>query len=333
VYMQSTDVNRTIQSGYSELMGIYPPQVANPPKLTTGEHKSLTTGRGMPRMNIRDASTINQQLGENPLPNGFVSVPISTFVDKSLLDDVSYSGCQYAQDEVTDRRYDDVTYQDYMWIANFVRDPLAEALGVSELVMDVQSFHDVYDYSDAFVAMEYEGLPFVVEGTFDANTYYEMRTLQKIELVGMFTRDTRRLAFSRMMRKPLEAMQNRVDELLGAEVKANPLRYAVYSAHDDQISNMMEWLHPNNVHMDYVLFASQVVFELMFDEECVASSGATEDCFRVDVRWNGNNLGFDACKASAHLDGTGCSYTDFKNQMAGIWYDGMSSTNLDVACD
>ena len=25
VYMQSTNVNRTVQSGYSELMGLYPP--------------------------------------------------------------------------------------------------------------------------------------------------------------------------------------------------------------------------------------------------------------------------------------------------------------------
>jgi hypothetical protein len=39
--------------------------------------------------------------------------------------------------------------------------------------------------------------------------------MQKIELVGMFTMDTRRLAFSRVMRKPLDAMQTRVNELLG----------------------------------------------------------------------------------------------------------------------
>lgn len=37
VYVQSTDVNRTITSGYSELMGIYPPSVAAPVDLTDGE--------------------------------------------------------------------------------------------------------------------------------------------------------------------------------------------------------------------------------------------------------------------------------------------------------
>lgn len=85
-----------------------------------------------------------------------------------------------------------------------MRDPLAESLGVDYAVMDACSFYQVYDYSDAYVAMEFEGIPFAVENAFDANSYYEMRTMQKIELVGMFTRDTRRLAFSRVMRKPLD---------------------------------------------------------------------------------------------------------------------------------
>jgi len=31
IYMQSTDVNRTMQSGYSELMGLYPPGESGAP--------------------------------------------------------------------------------------------------------------------------------------------------------------------------------------------------------------------------------------------------------------------------------------------------------------
>jgi len=34
IYMQSTNVNRTIQSGYSELMGLYPPQIGGAEKLS-----------------------------------------------------------------------------------------------------------------------------------------------------------------------------------------------------------------------------------------------------------------------------------------------------------
>lgn len=95
---------------------------------------------------------------------------------------------------------------------------------------------------------------------------------------------------------------------------------------------MMEWLHPNNVALDYVLYASQVVFELKYDDECLSLT-PSEDCFNVGIIWNGNDLAFDACVGSANADGTGCSYADFKTLMAGLWYSGYSADNLDEACN
>ncbi len=53
-----------MQSGYSEILGIYPPEVAKGPQLTAGEQQSLASGRGLPPMSVRDASTINAALGE-----------------------------------------------------------------------------------------------------------------------------------------------------------------------------------------------------------------------------------------------------------------------------
>jgi hypothetical protein len=52
--------------------------------------------------------------------------------------------------------------------------------------MAAAEFNDVYQYSDAYVAREFEGIPFAAD-TFDDNSYLEMRTLQKIELDYMFT--------------------------------------------------------------------------------------------------------------------------------------------------
>lgn len=85
---------------------------------------------------------------------------------------------------------------------------------------------------------------------------------------------------------------------------------------------MMVWLHSSNAQMDYVLYASQVVFELIFNQECVDSTESSEACFRVDVRWNGKDLAFEKCAGSADQNGTGCSYTDFKTLMKSLWYDG-----------
>ena len=87
VYVQSTDVNRTIQSGYSELMGLYPP--GNGPKLSQAQTNKLTTGKGMPPIKIRDAAAVNIELGLNPLPNGFVSIPITTFINLDINDRLS----------------------------------------------------------------------------------------------------------------------------------------------------------------------------------------------------------------------------------------------------
>ena len=83
VYIQSTDVLRTIQSGYSELLGLYPPG-AGAEQMADGEVRSLKSGKGMPPMQIRDADRINNNLGFAALPEGFVSIPVLTYINKSL---------------------------------------------------------------------------------------------------------------------------------------------------------------------------------------------------------------------------------------------------------
>jgi len=107
-------------------------------------------------------------------------------------------------------------------------------------------------------------------------------------------------------------MQNRVDAILGKDADETPLRYMIYSAHDDQISNLVEWLHSTNIKQDYVLYASQVVFELRYDSDCVAGSDASEDCFTVSTIWNGEDMAFMECESTRHPLGTHCTLSQFK---------------------
>ena len=122
-------------------------------------------------------------------------------------------------------------------------------------------------------------------------------------------------------------MQSKVDSLI-AKTPDSTLKYMIYSAHDDNISNIMKWLHPLEVEMDYVLFASQVVFELKYDSACLETIN-NDSCFRVGVRWNGNELKLQGCKNSHDANGVGCSYFDFKAFMGFIWYDSDLSVDLD----
>jgi len=132
VYMQSTNVNRTLQSGYSELMGLYPPGKADTYELSKGERKSLEKGRSAPKIEVRDFKSINEHLDKDALPNGFVSVPIYTFSDHNVADDANFKSCRYVRDTVAYRRASPTNYQDYFYIENFVEEPLAEALGISD---------------------------------------------------------------------------------------------------------------------------------------------------------------------------------------------------------
>lgn len=70
----------------------------------------------MPVMKIRDASNINNQLGANPLPNGFVSIPIFSHQETTILDDINMSGCSYINEVDSYRFPADSTYEsvDYL---------------------------------------------------------------------------------------------------------------------------------------------------------------------------------------------------------------------------
>jgi len=58
VYMQSTDVNRTITSGYSELLGLFPPGQSGAAKLTLQEQNNLMS-IASPPFKVRNAKQLN----------------------------------------------------------------------------------------------------------------------------------------------------------------------------------------------------------------------------------------------------------------------------------
>jgi hypothetical protein len=100
--------------------------------------------------------------------------------------------------------------------------------------MAAAKFVDVNDYADAYTAMVFEGIPVPGPDTFDENTYFEMRMVQKLKLDTMFTVDARKLTFSRMLRKPLDHMKIKVQCQIGGKCETeDDLKYMIYSSHDD----------------------------------------------------------------------------------------------------
>ena len=112
--MQSTNYNRTMQSGYSELMGLYPPGAGQ--RLTKAQLHLMSTPRGAPPFNVRDMDRINKELGDMALPNAFVQVPLTQFNNDDIQDDVSYDGCQYIKDVSIARMHNETIWEKYDWM-------------------------------------------------------------------------------------------------------------------------------------------------------------------------------------------------------------------------
>ena len=320
VLMISTDVNRTIQSGYSELMGLYPPgQQSGAEPLTSGMAKNIRQEWTTP-FKVRDAEKINDQLGFAALPNEFTAKPILLYLNPDLNDDASTNGCQWINDVGKARANDQSIWRKYdLWRAEIDK-PLQESLGLSPDEEAVKDFHTYQTYTDTAVAENFEGI--FKEKTFYTDEQWETTNeFQRAWLSDDYSPDARDLMMSRLLRKPLKVMRKRVDDILGTKesflrdskgVDNNELKFMIYSAHDTQVDNMLVFLSESEESFDFVPFASQVTFELKYSASCVNGIAPSEACFGVSVLSNGEPMSFSACSGDGFSeDGTGCTYSEF----------------------
>lgn len=92
----STIVNRTMQSGYSEYMGMFPPRKDSGIRLTDAQTDALRTGGiSAPPFGVRSSNNLQEELGDLPLPQGFIQMPIFNHNEVSMGDDLDLTGCDY----------------------------------------------------------------------------------------------------------------------------------------------------------------------------------------------------------------------------------------------
>jgi len=93
------------------------------------------------------------------------------------------------------------------------------------------------EYTDTLTAEDFENIN--VKQYFTDDLWLESREMQKVVLALMFTKDTRDLFLSRMMRKPLQAMQSKIDHMTNShrysklDKSLEKVKYMLYSDHDD----------------------------------------------------------------------------------------------------
>jgi hypothetical protein len=77
---------------------------------------------------------------------------------------------------------------------------------------------------------------------FTAQQWYYIRTLQKLVLLMPISDFARDLWITKQFRRPVEAMRERVRQITRGDTSRDTLRYIMYSAHDVQVANVLQWL-------------------------------------------------------------------------------------------
>ena len=95
----------------------------------------------------------------------------------------------------------------------------------------------------------------------------------------------RQLWVTKMLRRPIQTLQDTVQKIITRTVSKNDLKYLIHSAHDTQLLNLWEFFKP---HYDPeeptdATYVSTFYLELHYDANCLARSPRNTGCFTVEA--------------------------------------------------
>jgi hypothetical protein len=265
----------------------------------------------MPQFNVRQAEQINERLGKEAAPSGFVNVPIHTYIEFEWNDDLGYGSCKYSFQVNNMRTPLDSSYKEVLYTRDELAEPFARDLGsvfnVTAEEIKAMEWKDVERYSDVVFAEVYQGIPQKEMWTKDE--WADVIAQLKASLVDPFTTKARKLDISHEIRSALS------DIKAVTTGKATDLpKYRLYSAHDTNIANWLEQLNPT-FKFAGIPFAANIYFELY--------KGKSGDHY-VKTMYNGSPLKLEACGECPY-----CTMANFWKQMETTLYQG----DLQEACD
>jgi hypothetical protein len=341
IYIESTDVLRTLQSVKSELMGLMPAGSDGHPELDENELNSLKEGKSRPRFGIRNFDKMTEELGRDALIHGFFPLAVFNHQDKTPEMKINYEGCGQLNDSYNYYVSDPSTFSAQNAIFDGVLfEPVRQAMNYTEAQMDEMraafrqilnqpeaqpetlDYLIIYFLADAIVARQFEGLD--VGYDFSHKEQFLVDNAQKWPVFRVFDEQTRNLFMSRIFQQPLKQMDNIINHILAGEDYDGP-KYILYSAHDTQLGNLVDWFNPDNLRINTIPFASSLFFELHYNEDCIY---ADKSCFFIKVFYNNKPISIQSCLDEMSEDGTDCNYLSLRSHFDEV----MSKGNLNEAC-
>lgn len=283
LYIQSTDIYRTLQSGYSEMMGML--EGRDRLKISSKQRSALLTGRGAPPFSVTNTTEIDAQLQDYAIVEGYAGFPLHTFLEDDLDepqwdDDLGYTVCPKVNEVTAIRGNNDTYYADLIPLKKLMADKFVEEYGHSVAFFTNLTVHDLAGYADMVFSEAFEGVKQKVEWIQQWNNI--MALLDSL-LLNPYSEYARQLMVTKQLIKPVSEIQ---EIILGSGTYTGP-KYRLYSAHDTNIANILKQINPT-FSWHGIRYASNIYFEVHQD--------IIRKTYHIKVMYNGQPLILEECK-------------------------------------
>mmetsp|Transcript_22038 Transcript_22038/g.27075 ORF Transcript_22038/g.27075 Transcript_22038/m.27075 type:complete len:124 (-) Transcript_22038:738-1109(-) len=112
-------------------------------------------GVASPPLKVRGSQ---KKLGDSPLPNGYIQMPIFNHIEPSMADDLELTGCDYVNNVDGYRFPAEDTYFSVEWLKEDLRAPISDAFNLTKEASENMSFMDLYGMCDVIQSNIFEGL-------------------------------------------------------------------------------------------------------------------------------------------------------------------------------
>ena len=194
----------------------------------------------MPKISIR-RHTKEILNNVNALIDGFTLIPVYNYYVANIDDDIGEKGCFFARDCWNFYNNDPGSYTlEGSYVLPTMKDKIGKAFNLSADDTKNLNYVKFYYYGDILMAENFEGDP--KRAQFSDEEWYYIRQSQKVILSKGFDSKAKPLYETKFFRKPFAAIDTRVNEIMNSATSPDTLRYMIYSAHDTQIINALDWL-------------------------------------------------------------------------------------------
>ena len=278
LFIESTDVYRTIQSGYSEMMGMF--EGKDRLQISDKQRSALKTGRGAPPMSITNATEIDTQLANYAIVEGYAGFPLHTYIEDNWEDDLGYGVCPQVNEISAMRDNNDTYYADLVPLKGEMSELFATEFNVSASMIKNLTVHYLAAYADIVFSERFEGIKQKVDWSLH---WDNIKALLDSVLLNPYSNYARNLMITKQLMAPITEIQ---EITMGIGAYTGP-KYRLYSAHDTNIANVLKQINPTFVWHG-ILYASNIYFEVYKDKNSGAHS--------IRTMYNGKPLILETCK-------------------------------------